>query len=77
MGKKRFISWCSLIEPTKEAVKPNLTGEASFFGTLVIFAEPSTYFAASRSRQRVGTIAGIIAFSWKITTRYHSLRGTP
>jgi len=36
MGKKRFISCCSLIEPTKETVKPNLTGEANFFGTLVI-----------------------------------------
>jgi len=34
MGKKRFISCCWLIEPTKETVKPNLTGEASFFGTL-------------------------------------------
>jgi hypothetical protein len=37
MGKKRFISCCSFIEPTKEPVKPNLTGDASLFlGTLVI-----------------------------------------
>jgi gluconate kinase len=62
MGKKRFISCCSLIEPTRETVKPNLTGEASFFGTLIIFLEASAYFAARRSRQRVGTMFAIIAF---------------
>jgi hypothetical protein len=41
-----------------------------FFGTLVIFLEASAYFAARRSRQRVGTMSAIIAFSWKITAGY-------